>query len=248
MHASGYPALVVTAIFVLAGAVKGVAGMGLPTVAMGLLGLIMPPARAAALIVIPSLVTNLWQLGGSRSLLPLMRCLGSMLLLICASTWASAGLMTAPDAGGTTVALGAALVAYAGIALTNVRISVTGKHQLWLSPVIGAATGIVTGATGVLVIPAVPYLEALGLEKDQLVQALALSFTVSTLALTAGLAVRGAFQLAAAGSSALLVLPALLGMGAGQALRARLSPAVFRRLFLVALLALGADLVMRVWV
>ncbi|HEY0438739.1 MAG TPA: sulfite exporter TauE/SafE family protein, partial [Xanthobacteraceae bacterium] len=51
----------VAAAFVLAGLVKGVIGMGLPTVAMGLLGLAMPPAQAAALLLIPSFVTNVWQ-------------------------------------------------------------------------------------------------------------------------------------------------------------------------------------------
>ena len=35
-------------IFIAAGLVKGVTGMGLPTVAMGLLGLLMPPPAAAA--------------------------------------------------------------------------------------------------------------------------------------------------------------------------------------------------------
>ena len=49
-------------IFIAAGLVKGVTGMGLPTVAMGLLGLLMPPQAAAALLVLPSLLTNLWQL------------------------------------------------------------------------------------------------------------------------------------------------------------------------------------------
>ncbi|RUZ51274.1 sulfite exporter TauE/SafE family protein, partial [Mesorhizobium sp. M7A.F.Ca.CA.004.05.2.1] len=50
------------AVFLAAGFVKGVVGMGLPTVAMGLLAVTMPPAQAAALLLSPSLVTNLWQL------------------------------------------------------------------------------------------------------------------------------------------------------------------------------------------
>ena len=53
--------LLFVAIFLLAGLVKGVIGMGLPTVAMGLLALVLPPAEAAAIVVVPSLVTNVWQ-------------------------------------------------------------------------------------------------------------------------------------------------------------------------------------------
>jgi uncharacterized membrane protein YfcA len=44
----------ITAIFLLAGFVKGVIGLGLPTVAMGLLALVMTPAEAAVLLVVPS--------------------------------------------------------------------------------------------------------------------------------------------------------------------------------------------------
>ncbi|MCR2730907.1 sulfite exporter TauE/SafE family protein, partial [Salmonella enterica] len=65
---------------------------------------------------------------------------------------------------------------------------VSAAAEPWLGPLCGLVTGALTGATGVFVIPAVPYLNALGLARDDLVQALGLSFTVSTLALAAGLA------------------------------------------------------------
>ena len=45
-------------VFLVAGWVKGVVGMGLPTVAMGALGLVIAPVQAAALLVVPSLVTK----------------------------------------------------------------------------------------------------------------------------------------------------------------------------------------------
>ena len=77
----------ITAIFVLAGFVKGVIGLGLPTVAMGLLALVMTPAQAAALLVVPSFLTNVWQAMGPE-LIPLVRRLWPMLLGICAGVWA----------------------------------------------------------------------------------------------------------------------------------------------------------------
>lgn len=231
--------------FVLAGWVKGVTGMGLPTVAMGLLGLIMAPAEAAAFLIIPSAVTNLWQFFSGRSRWRLTRRTGSMLVMICVSTWAAAGLIAGNRASYATTALGAALLVYAGASLANIRLSVSRRSEAWLSPIMGACTGIVTGATGVFVIPAVPYLQALGLEKDDLVQALGLSFTVSTFALAAGLASRDAFHLGAVTASMLCTLPALVGMALGQLIRSRVNPVTFRMIFLIGLLILGADLVVR---
>jgi uncharacterized membrane protein YfcA len=231
--------------FTLAGLVKGVTGMGLPTVAMGLLGLLMLPAEAAAMLVIPSLVTNIWQflLGPHR--LVLLRRTWPMLIMICLTTWAGAGLITGAGAARATTWLGLALVLYAAVGLTGVRFTVPRHYEPWLSPVIGAATGLVTGATGVFVIPAVPYLQSLGFHKDDLVQVLGLSFTTSTIALAAGLASHGAFHMTAAASSLLCTLPALAGMGIGQIIRAKANPATFRLLFFIGLLVLGGELVMR---
>ena len=92
------------------------------------------------------------------------------------------------------------------------------------------------------VIPAVPYLQAMGLEKDELVQALGLSFTVSTLALAVGLAGGGAFGGALVLQSLLALAPAVLGMMAGQAILRRVSPATFRLCFFSGLLLLGLHL------
>ena len=245
MFSNASHGLPIVLFFILGGAVKGVAGMGLPTIAMGLLGLLMPPAEAAALIVVPSLVTNLWQFLSGRRQVALLRRTWPMLLTMCLATSAGAGLMTGTGAENAKIWLGGALVAYAIIGLGKVGLTVPQRQETWLSPLVGAATGVVTGATGVFVIPAVPYLQALGFEKDDLVQVLGLSFTTSTLALAAGLASEGAFHLVDAGASALCTLPALLGMGMGQIIRARTDPSTFRLLFFAGLLLLGADLLIR---
>jgi uncharacterized membrane protein YfcA len=237
--------LFVAVVFVVAGVVKGVSGLGLPTVAVGLLSAAMPPAEAAALLVIPSLVTNVWQLAAGPALRPLLGRLWPLLCGICLGTWAGSGFLSQHGSGWATMALGAALIGYGLIGLFGPRLRVPPRAEPWLSPCAGAATGLVTAATGVFVIPAVPFLQALALEPDELVQALGLSFTVSTLALAADLARHGAFAASLAGDSVLALLPALLGMLAGQWVRSRVQPATFRRWFFISLLGLGAHLVLR---
>lgn len=72
--------------FLLAGFVKGVVGLGLPTVSVGLLGLAMPPMQAAALLIVPSMVTNLWQLACGPRFLGLMKRLAGLLLGVVVGT------------------------------------------------------------------------------------------------------------------------------------------------------------------
>ena len=237
--------LLITSTFLLAGLVKGVIGLGLPTVAMGLLGLAMPPAYAAALLLVPSLVTNLWQLLAGPRFGALFRRLWGMMLGIFAGTLAGSGLITGATAPAAAAALGGALALYAVFGLAKLRLRVPPRLECWAGPVVGALTGLVTGATGVFVIPAVPYLGSLGLGRDDLVQALGLSFTASTLALATGLAWHGALPLQAVGVSLLALVPALVGMALGGWLRARVRPDTFRLCFFVGLLALGGELVWR---
>ncbi len=231
--------------FFLAGMVKGVTGMGLPTVAMGLLAAFMSPVAAAALLIVPSFVTNVWQLLSGPSFTALVSRLWLMMLGIMLGTIASSSVLASNNTRWTTVGLGAALVIYAGFTLLARQLSVPARLEKWLSPLIGLTTGAVTGGTGVFVIPAVPYLQALGLSKDDLIQALGLSFTVSTIALAVGLTWRGAFQLDSLVMSSLAIVPAMAGMWCGQAIRQKVSPTTFRRWFLICLLLLGIELTLR---
>ncbi len=237
--------LLLTMIFIAAGLVKGVTGMGLPTVAMGLLGSFMPLPAAAGLLIIPSLVTNIWQLLAGPAFLALFSRLWLMMVLIMLGTVAGSVLLIAVNPRGSAFGLGAALVIYAGYALFSPTISVPPRAERWLSPLIGAITGIVTGATGVFVMPAVPYLQSLSLSKEELVQALGLSFTVSTLALALGLLTHHAYPASQLSLSLLTVFPALFGMWLGQKIRLRISAKTFRKCFLLFLILLGAELILR---
>ena len=239
--------LLILLTFFVAGGVKGVTGMGLPTVAMGMLGALISPLAAASLLIVPSFVTNLWQLLAGPAFRPVLRRLWPMTLAICAGTVPGAAWIAGGDAEAARVLLGSALILYASYSLLTRQLSVPARIEPVLSPIIGGVTGLVSGATGVFVIPAVPYLQALGLSKDDLVQALGLSFTVSTVALAAALGANGAFSVEMMGLSLLSLAPALIGMWAGQKLRNRISLVTFRRLFLGFLLLLGTEMALRPW-
>jgi uncharacterized protein len=235
----------VTMTFLGAGVVKGVTGMGLPTVAMGVLGIAMPPAGAAAMLVIPSLVTNVGQLLAGPAIVSTLRRLWPMMIGIVLGTVGGSTLLVHADPMWTGISLGTVLIIYAGYALLTPRLSIPRSVEVWLSPLVGVVTGLITGASGVFVIPAVPYLQALRFDTDELIQALGLSFTVSTIALAVGLMTQGFLRFDSLGPSALAVVPAMAGMWVGGRIRSRSTPAQFRRFFLVLLILLGLQLVCR---
>ncbi|WGS45822.1 sulfite exporter TauE/SafE family protein [Burkholderia sp. JSH-S8] len=238
---------IIVLVFLLAGAVKGMIGLGLPTIAMGLLTLAMPPSAAASLLLVPSFVTNVWQLWLGPSFGPLLRRLWPLLAGLTIGTLTGGLPALAAGNGWTHAALGVVLVAYGGWGLAAARLPAPGHHERWLSAVVGYLTGVVTAATGVFVVPAVPYLQALRLSKDDLIQALGLSFTASTIALGLQLRMTGALQAVDLGVSVLALVPALAGMLGGQVARKAMSERAFRRCFFVGLIALGGYMAASAW-
>jgi uncharacterized protein len=232
------------AAFLISGLVKGVIGMGLPTVGIGLLSLAMTPAEAAVLLVVPTIVTNVWQLAFGPGLRPLLKRLWPFLAATTVVAFLSSGLLATDPSGRAAAWLGVSLIVYAVLGLCAIRMTVPRRAEPWLGPLTGVASGFVTGATGVSSVPAVIYLNGLGLDKDELIQALGVTFTVAMLALAAGLWLQAMFDSAIVGGSLALV-PALLGMLLGQWIRQRISAAVFRTCFFVGLLLLGAHLALR---
>jgi uncharacterized membrane protein YfcA len=230
------PWLGIGLVFLLAGGVKGVTGMGLPTVAMSLLGLWMVPAQAAALLVMPSLITNIAQCQG-----PAWRRIVAMLWpvwlgLVVTTVWG-------PDLSSITpidarLALGAILVVYGLWGLWKPVLPQVSPKAWWIGLAAGLATGFVTASTAVFVLPLVPYLQSLRLDKDTMIQALGLSFTVATLALAARL---HAFEGGALVSVSSLVAlgAAVAGLCIGAIVRARISATTFQRALFLVFIALG---------
>jgi uncharacterized membrane protein YfcA len=137
------------------------------------------------------------------------------------------------------------LIVYAALGLSRIEFSLPRRFEIWVGPLVGVVTGVVTAATGIFVIPALPYMQAIGLEKDELVQALGLHFTTSTLALAVLLWSGNAFNTELATLSLIAIVPALAGMVIGQKVRQLVSVATFRVCLFLLLLVLGLQLVAR---
>ncbi len=235
---------IVCATFLFAGWVKGVVGLGLPTIALALLAATVGLREAIALMLIPALVTNVWQALAGGAFVALLRRLWPLLLAAGLGTWFGVGVLARADAELLTGVLGVMICGYAGISLAAPQIPPPGRWEGVLSPTVGAIGGIVTGLTGSF-IPGIIYLQALGLSRDHLVQAMGIAFMVLTVTLAGALTRQQLMTVDLWLMSAVAVAPAALGMVLGRALRRRLPEALFRRIFFSALLLLGAYLASR---
>jgi uncharacterized membrane protein YfcA len=235
--------LVVVGAFLLAGTVKGVIGLGLPAVSLGSLTVALDLPTAMALTLVPSFVTNLWQslVGGNAKII--FSRLWPFLLMSTVTVWIGVHALARLNPTLPTGLLGAVLVTYSAVNLGGVRLAIPAKHEAWAGPLIGSTNGVLTGMTGSSVVPGVMFLQAIGLPRDVLIQAMGMLFSASTVALAVALQQSNLLNLDQAILSAGAVVPAMVGMVGGQALRMRLSEQRFRAVFFIALLLLGAYIV-----
>ena len=203
----------VITVFALAGMIKGTIGLGLPAVSMGLLTMVISPFQAATLLIIPSMVTNFWQLFAEGRVLQLIKRFWLLLLgIIVGSIWSVFPTLGHSDFNSEAL-LGGMLALYGVYGLFAKSMPNLSKHETWLSPIMGYLGGALTVATGVVVIPVVPYLQTLNLQRDDLVQSLGLAFTTSTICLAVFLHQNPVENMPIDYvMSAIALIPALVGM------------------------------------
>lgn len=235
--------LAVAGTFLLAGTVKGVIGLGLPTVSLALLTVAFDLPSAMALLLVPSFVTNLWQAmvgGNGRAIL--LR-LWPFLVMATVTVWIGAAALTRVDLSLLTALLGVLLVTYSMVNLGGIRLTIPARHEAWAGPLVGSANGVLTGMTGSFVVPGVMFLQAIGLSRDMLIQAMGMLFTASTLALAAALQKANFLTIEHGILSFGAMVPAIVGMILGQRIRRNLSEQLFRKVFFVAILVLGVYII-----
>ena len=237
-----WPAEIITLIiatFFVAGLIKGMVGLGLPIVVLVFLALPLGINSAIALMLVPAIVTNFWQAVSGPSLKLLLLRLWSFLFASVLGILLGVRLVSQVPPGTILSILGAMLALYSAFSLSRPQIQSPGKSECILSPAIGGTSGIIFGMTGTFIIPGIVYLQALGLKKDDLVQALGITFITISTTLMGTFVQRGIMDSNLMLASCAAVLPTAVGIFAGQRLRHRVSENLFRIVFFWVLLFVG---------
>lgn len=244
-HVDAPAVALVAAVFAFAGYIKGLTAIGLPTVAISLLSFGMSLPEAMALVALPALASNFWQAASGGRFLSLARRLLPLLVPLCVTCAATVLLLGRSAPAWALTLLASVLIAYGALGLARVRPRLAARWEPRLSPAVGVASGFVAGISGVPMMPVLPYLQALDLEPEELVQSLGIVFCAASLTVAMTMAGAGAVDLPHASLSVGALVPTLAGMALGQAARRKLSVEQFKIAIFVALLGVGLVSLMR---
>jgi uncharacterized membrane protein YfcA len=231
--------LFIFAVFLFAGFVKGIVGLGLPTLSLGILATVIGLPNAMAILIIPSFSTNVWQGFSGPGTLKITRRLAPMFICAIIMVWVGVAILVRVDTKWLTMLLGTLIAIYGLAGLTSPRMPKVGHRERWLGPLVGGINGTITGLTGAAIVPGVFYLQSLDFDRNAFVKAIGILFSISGLALFSALWFRGRLSIDLGIISVLACIPSFIGMAIGEQVRKRLSEKVFKRVFFVFLILLG---------
>jgi uncharacterized membrane protein YfcA len=238
-------AALVFAAFIVGGLVKGVIGLGFPIVVLAALATTIGLKEAMGLLIIPGIVTNVWQALAGGAFVPIVRRLWALLAASVAGIWFGVGVLSAADTRLLVAIFGVMLFVYSAFSLARPQIPPPSRHESWLSPLMGISAGFVFGMTGSYMVPGVLYIQALGLNRDMFVQALGIVFCLIMIALGLFMSQHELIPTDTALMSAAGLIPTGLGMVIGQRGRRLMSEQAFRKVLFVALCLAGLYMIAR---
>lgn len=235
------------AIALVAGFVKGVVGFAMPMIMISGLASIMAPDLAVAFLILPTLATNLWQAlrGGLGAAMASARAHWRFLVVLWVVIALSAQLITVLPQSTLLLILGVLVVFFAVLQLAGWQLRFPENARRFVELAVATVAGFIGGLSGVWGPPTVLYLTALDIPKVEHVRVQGVVYGSGALFLVFGHMQSGVLTPGTAVGSALMLLPALLGVAFGFQVQDRIDQALFKRLTLLVLIVAGLNLIRR---
>ena len=228
-------ALTIAAAFFFGSLVKGVAGIGLPLVAISILTFVMDVRDATPMIVGPAILANIYQIyDARRARMPLTQ-IAPIIAGLMGGVFVGALIAVSIDPSIMVGVMGAIVLAFVVFSFSGAAPTVPEKGRGPMGLAAGAGTGVIGGMTGVFGPVLAIYTLSLNLQKDAFVWAMGVLLLLSSAGLGISYASLGALPLWVAIASAGAIVPGMIGMWTGSKIRDRVSQSLFRKVVLAIL-------------
>jgi uncharacterized membrane protein YfcA len=230
----------------LAGVVKGIVGFAMPMILLSGLTTIVPAEIALGALILPTVVSNVQQAGSQGLKAAVSSLVRFKLFLLTGSGVLLASAQLAPYVPAVLFlgSLGIMIVSFCLFQMLGLRFSLEVQNKR-AAIGFGAFAGFVGGMSGVWGPPTVAYLTALDTEKSEQIRVQGVVYGLSALLLLVGHIASGIFTWSIAPFSAMLVIPAVIGVWVGTQICEKIDQPMFRKATLMVLLIAGCNLVRR---
>lgn len=240
------PALwLILGTFLVAGTVKGVAGVGLPMTALGILTFTTDPRTAVILAIVPIFLANLWQFLRAGDVRDALRRYWPFMVTMVPGIPLTLALTSDVSPNLLMAVLGVVFVVFVAINVTRRMPQIPDRLDLPVQLGFGALAGVLGGLTSLWLPAIVVYLSGRDAPKEEFVRATGLLLFAGSIPLFLGYVAEGYLTGPLALVSLGVMIPTLAGLLLGERLRRRLSEQTFRNILMVVFLLIGLNLIRR---
>lgn len=243
------PGLWVLALLIalFAGLVKGAVGFALPLVMISGLSSIMDPRIALAGILVPVLATNAIQTfrNGVGPAAQAARLHWRYLTMVMVAIFVTAQFVTMIPRQTFYLVLGVPVVGLSLIQLMGLRLTIPEARRTIAEWVVGTLSGILGGLAGTWGPTTVLYLLAIDTPKARQMVVQGVIYGVGSVVLFLAHLQSGILNVQTAPFSAIMLIPALIGLWLGFKLQDRMDANLFRKVTLALLVVMGLNLIRR---
>ena len=226
-------ALIVSFAFFVAGVVKGVIGIGLPTTAITIMTFFVSPLMALGLNLIPMTVANIWQLSKADNPKELVKnykyfATSLVVCILITSFYAN-------QIGDDVVRLifAVAVLLFVCLQVFGFNFKMKPNHDNFWQGGLGALGGLVGGAASIWAVPVTMYLLMKNVKPKQFVDVSGFLITIGCIPVSIGYIATGVFQPNMFIYGALGSVVAVIGFQIGEKLRNKVNANTFKNLLLI---------------
>ena len=240
-----FEALLIVAAFafLFAGTIKGLVGLGMPTTVVGILSQFTDPRQAIALLLLPILISNTWQIYRSRMAMKVFKKLWVFCFVLCALVFITSQFAATISTNVLTISVGIVIILFVVTNFFLKTFAIPDNADKTYQIGFGAAAGVMGGLTSLWAPPVVAYLFSKNLSKDEFVASVGVLLMAGSIPLLGGYITAGLTTPMLLLYSLGMVIPTLAGFAVGEWARSFLQAEQFRKILLAIFLLLGTNLI-----
>ncbi len=232
-------------VFLVAGTVKGVLGIGLPTISISMLAQFVDPRVAISLLLLPALFTNTWQIYRGGQIIRSARKLWPFIVTMAVVMFVSALFAARTSVEVLLLGMGLMVVLWTITSFIRTPPELPPQHERKVLFGLGALSGLMGGLTAMWSPPMIIYLLSIRCDKEDFVRFTGLMILCGTVPLTIGYIFNGLLDKSFAVASCLMIIPTLIGFSIGEYLRKYLGGRQFQLAVLALFFLMGLNLIRR---
>ena len=232
-------------IFFVGGVVKGLIGVGLPTVTLTFLSFIFDIKLSISIILLPIILSNLYQMIDGKYLKQIIN--DTKFFHISAFLFIFPGFyfLLLLNSNTILIILAVILILNSFLGLVKYEIRFKNFKSKYYQFFIGSTTGLVTGVTGIYTMPFIFLIQSLQYTKNKVIQLMGFTFFILACTQFLLFGLNDLINIKILILSSIACIPIIIGVYLGKTLRIKISEVIFKLLFNLMLIIMGSLLIIK---